>query len=567
MTSHGDNQACTGLILQLGGQLSVCKVGVAIAAVVVLQHALFQAGSFKALAGRSDVVASHGDVQAQTSLVFHLHSALGICKVGVAIAAVVVLDDALFQAGSLKAFAGRSDVVCSQLALGLTAALTSSCLGAGGFAECVAQSMNIAISVAGGAAIICAQMQGEAPLSTSCIHNNGHPIVLAHRNNNSFSVQFFAAVLTVDNLVEGAICIMSSLNHVFNNTIAIDMGTISKQDLGVLSSAAATCPDNIAVLDAVGSQTLNLDNKVVSTSSENHFALFQQSATSLAVSITSITISTTSSGKCITDLGSQVTSCGNHSSLGSTTGTSLNNAAVLSAGCIVALNLSSVIVITSCRNHSAVLQLGVTNSTPDIASVAIGAAAFSYSITDFGLAMAQRNGTSLNSVVDQRSGSSSQSLNRQVDLVLTILNNVKGQGKQHTITSNSSGGVERNTTSLNISSQVAQNAGSNIGQFQCLMVILNHGSHSTDTRIVLNQNINGNRTRGADSCITYSDNSLGLCRKSGSGPQASAERQHKYNTQNFFHTILPFRNYCSTGNLSMIHASYCAISIASMELT
>ena len=121
-------------------------------------------------------MAGHGDVQAQTSLVFHLHSALGICKVGVAIAAVVVLDDALFQAGSLKAFAGRSDVVCSQLALGLTAALTSSCLGAGGFAECVAQSCNVVVSIAAIAAFDSANMQGKAVFSAA--GSNHHSTVI-----------------------------------------------------------------------------------------------------------------------------------------------------------------------------------------------------------------------------------------------------------------------------------------------------------------------------------------------------------------------------------------------------
>ena len=113
MAGHGDDQVCTGLVFQLGGQLSISKVDAALAAVVVLDHALFQAGSVKALAGRSDLVASHGDDQVCTGLILQQGGQLCISKVDATLAAVVVLDDAVFQAGSLKALAGSGDVVAS----------------------------------------------------------------------------------------------------------------------------------------------------------------------------------------------------------------------------------------------------------------------------------------------------------------------------------------------------------------------------------------------------------------------------------------------------------------------
>ena len=373
MTSHGDNQACTGLILQLGGQLSVCKVGVAIATVVVLQHALFQAGSLKALAGRSDVVTSHGDVQAQTSLVFHLHSALGICKVGVAIATVVILDDALFQAGSLKAFAGRSDVVCSQLALGLTAALTSSCLGAGRFAECVAQSCNVVVSIAQGAAFT--NIQIKTILGASRSNSQLRKLTNMSGRNDSF---LNAAAQSTNTLHQA--CLNSRLNDNFplavlmckahrlafgltadltglgSNASCIDPGMTGSRQDGLQLSTTTANSDDVTVNSASSLLTLGLSSINMLAGCQDHFAISDLLFTVQAVGIASVAIGATGSIHSVNDLGVTMAGSRQDSLQLSATSTNSNNVTIDSAGRLLTVGLSSVVMITGSGNDGLLNQ-------------------------------------------------------------------------------------------------------------------------------------------------------------------------------------------------------------------
>ena len=427
MTSHGDNQVCTGLILQLGGQLSVCKVGVAIAAVVVLQHTLFQAGSLKALAGRSDVVAGHGDVQAQTSLVFHLHSALGICKVGVAIATVVVLDDALFQAGSLKAFAGRSDVVCSQLALGLTAALTSSCLGAGRFAECVAQSCNVVVSIAQGAAFT--NIQIKTILGASRSNSQLRKLTNMSGRNDSF---LNAAAQSTNTLHQA--CLNSRLNDNFplavlmckahrlafgltadltglgSNASCIDPGMTGSRQDGLQLSTTTANSDDVTVSSASSLLTLGLSNINMLAGCQDHFAFSDLLFTVQAVGIASVAIGATGSIRCTTDLSLTMAGSGQDSLQLCATAANGDDITVNSASSLLTIGLSSINMLAGCQDHFAISDLLFTVQAVSIASVAIGATGSIHSVNDLSVTMAGSRQDSL-----QLSATSTNSNNVTID--------------------------------------------------------------------------------------------------------------------------------------------------------